>query len=214
MIKNYNFNIAEEEKKQILNLHESRTKRHYLINEQSDMPNPTFAQAKEFVDKYNEAIKKYPNSPALKDPAYMNKVQIFMNKVAEGETSTKPTQSNNNSFSDYVRQAQKLLGVTDDGKFGPKTLKALTDKLGVLTSLTTSAQEKTPETPKTLETTKTPGTTETTKTPGTPETPKTPGTPETPKTPGTTETPKTPGTTETPKTPETSKSKYFGDDNF
>ena len=34
MIKNYNFNISEEEKKQILNLHESRTKRHYLINEQ------------------------------------------------------------------------------------------------------------------------------------------------------------------------------------
>ena len=34
MIKNYNFNISEEEKRQILNLHESRTKRHYLINEQ------------------------------------------------------------------------------------------------------------------------------------------------------------------------------------
>ena len=34
MIKNYNFNISEEEKKQILSLHESRTKRHYLINEQ------------------------------------------------------------------------------------------------------------------------------------------------------------------------------------
>lgn len=173
MIKNYNFNISEEEKRQILNLHESRTKRHYLINEQSDMPNPTFAQAKEFVDKYNETIKKYPNSPALKDPAYMNKVQIFMNKVAEGETSTKPTQSNNNSFSDYVKQAQKALGVTVDGKFGPKTLKALTDKLGVVTSspAITPETQKTPgtpgttETPKTLETTKTPGTTETTKTP-------------------------------------------------
>lgn len=34
MIKNYNFNISEEEKRQILSLHESRTKRHYLINEQ------------------------------------------------------------------------------------------------------------------------------------------------------------------------------------
>jgi len=45
MIKNYNFNISEEEKRQILNLHESRTKRHYLINEQQKTP-------------FNDAIEK------------------------------------------------------------------------------------------------------------------------------------------------------------
>jgi len=159
MIKNYNFNIAEEEKRQILSLHESRTKNHYLINEQSQQLNPTFEKAKEFMDKFDVYKKKYPNSPAFNDPAYMNKVQIYMNKVAEGEKTSKPvqslqTQTNNNSFSNYVKQAQTALGVTADGKFGPKTLEALMDKVkptavpavqnAAVTSPPTS--EKTPET--------------------------------------------------------------------
>jgi murein L,D-transpeptidase YcbB/YkuD len=134
MIKNYNFNIAEEEKRQILSLHESRTKRHYLINEQSDVYNPTIEQAKQFVDKYNAYIAKNPNAAVLKDAKYMNNVQIAMNKINGGQNPDKPvqsqqTQSNNNSFSNYVKQAQTALGVTADGKFGPKTLEALMAKV-------------------------------------------------------------------------------------
>lgn len=167
MIKNYNFNISEEEKRQILNLHESRTKRHYLINEQ-DQYYPGTTTIKLF-DKSGNLI---PLETIESQSQTKTSVAPVSNKI--GQTKT--------SFSNYVMQAQKLLGVTVDGKFGPNTLKALTDKLGVLTS----AQEKTPETPKMPETPKTPGT---------PETPKTPGTP------GTTETPKTPKTPETPGTP-------------
>ena len=133
MIKNYNFNIAEEEKRQILSLHESRTKRHYLINEQSDVYNPTIEQAKQFTDAFNAYIAKNPNAAILKDAKYMNNVQIATNKINGVQNPAKPvqsqTQTNNNSFSKYVKQAQTALGVTADGKFGPKTLEALMAKL-------------------------------------------------------------------------------------
>ena len=130
MINNYNFNISEEEKRQILNLHESRTKRHYLINEQSDVINPTFEQAKQIVDKYNVSVVKNPNNPSFKDARYMNNIQIAMNKVNAGQNPVKSvqsqqTQTNNNYYSKYVKQAQTALGVPVDGKFGPDTLKAL-----------------------------------------------------------------------------------------
>ena len=130
MINNYNFNISEEEKRQILNLHESRTKRHYLINEQSDVINPTFEQAKQIVDRYNVSVVKNPNNPSFKDARYMNNIQIAMNKVNAGQNPVKSvqsqqTQTNNNYYSKYVKQAQTALGVTVDGKFGPDTLKAL-----------------------------------------------------------------------------------------
>jgi hypothetical protein len=39
----------------------------------------------------------------------------------------------------YIKQAQKLLGVKEDGDFGPKTLEALKTKLGVTTQTTTSS---------------------------------------------------------------------------
>ena len=129
MIKNYNFNISEEEKRQILNLHESRTKRHYLINE---VFNPTIEQAKQFTDKFNAYIAKNPNAAILKDANYMNNVQIAMNKISENPAKpvqSQQTQTNNNSFSNYVKQAQTALGVTADGKFGPKTLEALMAKV-------------------------------------------------------------------------------------
>ena len=159
MIKNYNFNITEEEKRQILSLHESRTKRHYLINEQSDVYNPTIEQAKQFVDKYNAYIAKNPNAAVLKDFKYMDNVQKALNKINGGQNPAKPvqsqqTQSNNNSFSNYVKQAQTALGVTADGKFGPKTLEALMAKVkptavpAVQTAAVTAppTSEKTPET--------------------------------------------------------------------
>ena len=129
MIKNYNINIAEEEKRQILSLHESRTKRHYLINE---VYNPTIEQAKQFADAFNAYIAKNPNAAVLKDANYMNNVQIAMNKISENPdkpVQSQQTQTNNNSFSKYVKQAQTALGVTADGKFGPKTLEALMAKL-------------------------------------------------------------------------------------
>lgn len=44
---------------------------------------------------------------------------------------TNTTQKKYSSLSDYVKEAQTLLGVTSDGKFGPKTLEALKSKLGV-----------------------------------------------------------------------------------
>ena len=144
MIKNYNFNIAEEEKRQILSLHESRTKRHYLINEQSDVYNPTIEQAKQFTDAFNAYIAKNPNAAILKDAKYMNNVQIATNKINGVQNPAKPvqsqTQTNNNSFSKYVKQAQTALGVTADGKFGPKTLEALKAKL-TPTSVTTPPVE-------------------------------------------------------------------------
>ena len=138
MIKNYNFNIAEEEKRQILSLHESRTKRHYLINE---VYNPTIEQAKQFADAFNAYIAKNPNAAVLKDANYMNNVQIAMNKISENPdkpVQSQQTQTNNNSFSNYVKQAQTALGVTPDGKFGPKTLEALKAKL-TPTSVTTQS---------------------------------------------------------------------------
>lgn len=140
MIKNYNFNIAEEEKRQILSLHESRTKRHYLINE---VYNPTIEQAKQFADAFNAYIAKNPNAAVLKDANYMNNVQIAMNKISENPAKpvqSQQTQTNNNSFSNYVKQAQTALGVTPDGKFGPKTLEALKAKL-TPTSVTTPPVE-------------------------------------------------------------------------
>ena len=145
MIKNYNFNIAEEEKRQILSLHESRTKRHYLINEQSDVYNPTIEQAKQFTDAFNAYIAKNPNAAILKDAKYMNNVQIATNKINGVQNPAKPvqsqTQTNNNSFSKYVQQAQTALGVTPDGKFGPKTLEALMAKL-TPTNVTTPPVDK------------------------------------------------------------------------
>ena len=133
MIKNYNFNIAEEEKRQILSLHESRTKRHYLINEQSDVYNPTIEQAKLFVDKVNAYKAKNPNGAALQDAKLMNSYQIALNKISENPAKpvqSKQTQTNNNYYSNYVKQAQTALGVVPvDGKFGPDTLKALMAKL-------------------------------------------------------------------------------------
>lgn len=44
---------------------------------------------------------------------------------------TTTTQKKYSSLSDYVKEAQTLLGVTSDGKFGPKTLEALKSKIGV-----------------------------------------------------------------------------------
>ena len=145
MIKNYNFNIAEEEKRQILSLHESRTKRHYLINEQSDVYNPTIEQAKLFVDKVNAYKAKNPNGAALQDAKLMNSYQIALNKISENPAKPvqSQTQTNNNSFtfSKYVKQAQTALGVTADGKFGPKTLEALMAKL-TPTNVTTPPVDK------------------------------------------------------------------------
>ena len=145
MIKNYNFNIAEEEKRQILSLHESRTKRHYLINEQSDVYNPTIEQAKLFVDKVNAYKAKNPNGAALQDAKLMNSYQIALNKISENPAKpvqSKQTQTNNNYYSNYVKQAQTALGVvTVDGKFGPDTLKALMAKL-TPTNVTTPPVDK------------------------------------------------------------------------
>ena len=146
MIKNYNFNISEEEKKQILSLNESRTKRHYLINEKSDVYNPTIEQAKQFVDAFNAFKAKNPNSAVFKDAKYMNKVQIATNKISENPAKpvqSQQTQTNNNSFSNYVKQAQTALGVTPvDGKFGPKTLEALKAKLTPTNVTTPPVEDK------------------------------------------------------------------------
>ena len=147
MIQNYNFNITEEEKRQILSLHESRTKRHYLINEQSDVYNPTIEQAKQFLDRFNEFKAKNPNSAVFKDTKYMNKVQIATNKINGGQNPAKPiqsqqTQTNNNPFRKYIEQAQTALGVPVDGKFGPKTLEALKAKL-TPTNVTTPPPDNT-----------------------------------------------------------------------
>jgi hypothetical protein len=46
-------------------------------------------------------------------------------------TQTTTAQKKYSSLSDYVKEAQTLLGVTSDGKFGPKTLEALKSKIGV-----------------------------------------------------------------------------------
>lgn len=55
------------------------------------------------------------------------------------------------SLADYVKEAQTLLGVTADGKFGPKTLEALKSKLG--TSGTQSSNTGTTQTSTTGSTT-------------------------------------------------------------
>jgi hypothetical protein len=74
--------------------------------------------------------------------------------------STTPTSSSTTPTGTLVQQLQTLIGVTSDGKFGPKSLQGLKDKL-----------KSTPASSPTSGTTATSGTTVTTATSGTTETP-------------------------------------------
>ena len=101
MIKNYNFNISEEEKKQILSLHESRTKRHYLINEQQKTA-------------FNDEIEK----------KYVKQIQSelgFKDQSLDGKLGPKT----------YAAIMAKLTGTTDDKKAADKLAadKLAADKL-------------------------------------------------------------------------------------
>jgi hypothetical protein len=75
-------------------------------------------------------------------------------------SSTTPTSSSTTPTGTLVQQLQTLIGVTSDGKFGPKSLQGLKDKL-----------KSTPASSPTSGTTATSGTTVTTATSGTTETP-------------------------------------------
>jgi hypothetical protein len=67
------------------------------------------------------------------------------------KTDDSTTSSLSDGYTDkYVREAQRLLNVKDDGKFGPITLKALEDKIKSGSSTVTSTSSSTTTTSTTI----------------------------------------------------------------
>jgi len=147
------FIINEDERNRILNLHETATKGQYLNEQKPDnlMPgqpdnllnprsNSTTSAAtpkpKNIVqstyEKYKDKVS-VGNCPSGQTFSYpQNKcVPTSSSEATAGTTESKKT---GGYGVDYIKQAQKLLGLSEkeqDGKFGPKTLEALKTKLGV-----------------------------------------------------------------------------------
>lgn len=76
--------------------------------------------------------QEYQNS-TQSNPLLSTAQQVSQAATQQSTTTTTTTASPkkvNTNISDYVKEAQTLLGVTADGKFGPKSLEALKLKLG------------------------------------------------------------------------------------
>ena len=72
--------------------------------------------------EYQTASATQPTTGTQQQPA---------TQATQQQPETQATQQKTySSLADYVKEAQTLLGVTADGKFGPKTLEALKSKLG------------------------------------------------------------------------------------
>jgi len=112
--------IESEEKNRILNLHKK------FLNEGIE-------------DDFQ--LVGAPGTPAQVDPANTNNLPNNSPKI----------ESSSGGYTDtYVKEAQTLLGVKPDGKFGPITLKALKDKIGSSTSYTGEKSTNTNDSTKTV----------------------------------------------------------------
>jgi hypothetical protein len=112
------FLINEDEKNRILNLHENATKRQYL-GEQETAP----------ADTTRVATNRPPSTQGQAVAMGQTSRRIQTQTPKSNQTNTTSKQYGVN----YIKMAQQLLGVTADGKFGPKTLAALQSKLNVNT---------------------------------------------------------------------------------
>jgi hypothetical protein len=164
------FIINEDERSRILNLHETATKGQYLNEQKPDnlMPgqpdnllNPksnstTSAATPKPKNIVQSTYEKYKDKVSVGNCPSGQKFSYPLNKCVPTSSSeatagtTEPKKTGGYGV-DYIKQAQKLLGVVDDGKFGPKTLEALKTKLGV--SSTTQQGQTTTVAPSTTQTT-------------------------------------------------------------
>jgi len=163
------FIINEDERNRILNLHETATKGQYLneqplTNQSPFTPNPTTVSdsSVNIAPNPSAATPKPKNIVQATYEKYKDKVsvgncpsgQVFsypQNKCVPTSSSeatagtTEPKKTGGYGV-DYIKQAQKLLGLSEkeqDGKFGPKTLEALKTKLGVPTTTQTTGGTQT-----------------------------------------------------------------------
>jgi murein L,D-transpeptidase YcbB/YkuD len=112
--------LNEEESNRILGLHKK------AINEQTLTAKQTEASNAGFGPLTDEAASALPVDASGK---------IIPKKV---ETNPKVEEKKTSQPTDLVKQVQTLLGVTPDGKFGPKSLSALQGKISPTTITTTT----------------------------------------------------------------------------
>ena len=134
------FEITNEERNRVLNLHENATKRQYLT-EQSTNYEPVRMTNGSFRIKDNRT-NQYVLNANNKVIVTKNEVdaQNYINNTLRDSPPQTPEPSSQNAQTnvqyygtDFVKQAQTLLGMKGnqvDGKFGDKTLAALKAKLG------------------------------------------------------------------------------------
>jgi hypothetical protein len=110
------FMLSEEDRNRILNLHETATKRQYL----GEQP----------ISQYStQPVAPMDNTRVTSTQLTSPEGRVASGGKASGKFAGKP-KTQNTSYTDiYVKQAQELLGVTVDGKFGPNTLEVLKKKL-------------------------------------------------------------------------------------
>jgi hypothetical protein len=162
------FLINEDERSRILNLHETATKNQYLtekevenriskltesdlsriitrvINEQKpDNFMPGQPDNPMRVRPEQSAASTSQQNPGSTPTGNVGKVQSVVSAASTSQQKQRIQQPSGYGV-DYIKQAQKLLGVVDDGKFGPKTLEALKTKLGVLSTTQSSPTTGTP----------------------------------------------------------------------
>jgi hypothetical protein len=163
------FEVSQEERKRISNLHESAIRNEFLMEQPyvTDKSNwdkfpcvMSYKGAKKtqlkdgstafFIGKevyYNNGRKKLENGTMSN---YSCNDEIFTQSVSTpAATETQTTTPVKKSLSNYVKEAQKLIGMPEseqDGKFGPKTLQALQDFIGKNKGAETPASVETMDT--------------------------------------------------------------------
>ena len=164
------FNITKEERSRISNLHESAIRHEFLMEQPYVIDKSSWdkfpcvmnykgakkTQLKDgstafFIGKevyYNNGRKKLENGTMSN---YSCNDEIFTQSVSSpAAAETQTTTPVKKSLSDYVKEAQKLIGMPEseqDGKFGAKTLQALQDFIGK------NKGEETPSSVETMDTT-------------------------------------------------------------
>jgi hypothetical protein len=154
---NNRFLISEEEKQSILNKHINATKKQYLTEQETSTPVPNIPgvtttssvtnNQKIAMEKgYGPRTTEDANKLASQGWPEKSKPQQTTQNTEQNKTTNNTTKTiNTGTLGSYVKEAQKLLGMSateQDGKFGPKTLAALKAKLGT-PSVTTEPKQVT-----------------------------------------------------------------------
>jgi hypothetical protein len=90
--------------------------------------------------EYNTAMSKPQTGTQVVQQPSTTQTTTVVQPTTTQTTTVAPQQLRGTHGTDYIKQAQTLLGVTSDGKFGPKTLDALKAKLGSSTTATTTVK--------------------------------------------------------------------------